>query len=78
MSRSKRRTPIFPDKVPRNGMKGEKRTCNKRFRAITKERLNQDRDPPIDLNESVRKSYFIDEIGRDYCPNKLGTKEMYK
>ena len=59
-------------------MKEEKRICNKRFRAITKERLNQDRDPPMDLNESVRKSYFIYEIGKGYCPEKLGTKEIYK
>ena len=78
MSRSRRKTPIFPEKAPRNGFRKEKRTYNKRFRSITKERSNQDRDPPYSLYESTNKSYIMDEFGKTYLPDKIGTKEMYK
>lgn len=72
MSRSRKKTPILTHLVVRKSQKKDKELCNRRSRAITKNSMHHEEDPPYRLRE-VQDEWTFDGDGKSYwkeCPEK--------
>lgn len=72
MSRSRKKTPITTNAVVRKSQRKDKKLCNRRFRAVTRNSMHHEEDPPYRLRE-VQDEWNFDGDGKGYwrnCPEE--------